>query len=93
MDTHPTANGVRMSSKEHSPISQAVFDQLLARAIELDDEGREGLDTARVRAIAQELGIAPSAWDAAVREFTQGSLASVPTPLASEPPRVFRRLV
>jgi hypothetical protein len=55
-------------SKRLPSLSQETFERLIARAIELDDAGNDRIEFERARAVAQELGISPAAWDAALRE-------------------------
>ena len=50
-------------------IPREDFDKLIVRALELDEQGKERIDPVRARAIAREVGISESAWDAAVREW------------------------
>ena len=59
--------GDRMTEQPAS-LSRVAFDRLIARAIKLDEEGNERIDLERARAIADELGISASAWEAALRE-------------------------
>ena len=49
-------------------LSPETFERLIARAIELDEQGGERLDAARARSIAEELGISEAAWNEAMRE-------------------------
>jgi hypothetical protein len=58
-------------------LSRSDFDRVVARAIQLDEAGQERIDLSRASEIARELGIAPDAWAAAVREFEQS-----PSPMA-----------
>ncbi len=62
-------------------LSRSEFDRIVARAIQLDEDGRERIDIAQATQIAQELGIAPDAWEAAVREFPRAQ-----TTVAAQPP-------
>lgn len=55
--------------KPEDVISPDTLQRLVARAIELEEQGRESVTPARAREIAQELGISPVAWDAAVLEY------------------------
>lgn len=54
--------------------------KILARAAEIDRHQSQLSSIDAVRAAAQEAGIAPSAFDAAVREFNE---TSTPVPLVS----------
>lgn len=59
-------------------LSQAAFEQLIARAVELDTAGSALVDQERARAIAGELGISTDAWDAALREHLMPAAARQP---------------
>jgi hypothetical protein len=50
-------------------ISQDTFEHVLARAVELDEEGSRQLTAVRAREIALDLGVSPAAWDEAVAEY------------------------
>ena len=56
-------------TKPEEVITPDTLQRLVARAIELEEQGRESVSPARAREIAQELGISPVAWDAAVLEY------------------------
>jgi len=56
-------------TKPEDVMSPDTLQRLVARAIELEEQGRESVTSARAREIAQELGISPAAWDAAVLEY------------------------
>ena len=56
-------------AKPEDVMSPDTLQRLVARAIELEEQGRESVTSARAREIAQELGISPVAWDAAVLEY------------------------
>jgi hypothetical protein len=56
-------------TKPEEVISPDTLQRLVARAIELEAQGRESVSPARAREIAQELGIRPDAWEAAVLEY------------------------
>ena len=56
-------------TKSEEVISPDTLQRLVARAIELEEQGRESVTPARAREIAQELGISPVAWDAALLEY------------------------
>jgi hypothetical protein len=55
-------------TEESSSLSRVGFDRVIARALELDEEGSDRIDLGRAQAIAHELGIGASAWEAALRE-------------------------
>lgn len=57
-------------------VSPDTLDRLIGRAIELDRPAVDRLTLAQAREIALELGISPSAWDAAVAEHEQRAPAS-----------------
>jgi hypothetical protein len=46
-------------------LSQETFELVLARAIELDEEGNARMSPNRAREVALELGVSPGAWDSA----------------------------
>jgi hypothetical protein len=52
-------------------LSPDTFERLIARAIQIDEQGKERIDAVRAREIAADLGISGSAWDAAVREWSE----------------------
>jgi hypothetical protein len=56
-------------TKPEEVISPDTLQRLVARAIKLEEQGRESVSPARAREIAQEIGISPGAWDAAVLEY------------------------
>jgi hypothetical protein len=63
-------------------LSQDTFEKLIARASEIDAQGKALVDIERARQIAMDLGITPEAWNAAVREHSD-AVAVAPAP----PPR------
>ena len=48
--------------------SEKTFKELVARAAELDDDGKQHIDLARARVIANEVGISTAAWNEAIQE-------------------------
>lgn len=56
-------------TKPEEAISADTLQRLVARAIELEEQGRESVSPARAREIARELGISPDAWEASVLEY------------------------
>ena len=56
-------------TKPEEVISPDTLQRLVARAMELEEQGRESVSPVRAREIAQELGISPGAWEAAVLEY------------------------
>ncbi|HEY4320774.1 MAG TPA: hypothetical protein VGM77_06280 [Gemmatimonadales bacterium] len=60
---------------ESQPLSDAVAQRLIARAIELESERGDGTSVGRLREVAREAGIAPATFDDALREFRDGTLA------------------
>jgi hypothetical protein len=52
-------------------LSPEAFERLIARAVQIDDQGAERIDTARAREIAAEVGVSGAGWDAAVREWSE----------------------
>lgn len=64
---------------EPSSLSSEVLEQLIARALQLDDERSEQIDLARAREIALELGIREEAWEAAVGEHLAARGPVLPT--------------
>ena len=56
-----------MSGKSKA-LSQDTFDRVLARAVELDEQGSTRLSAVRAREIALDVGVSPAAWDEAVSE-------------------------
>lgn len=49
-------------------LTQETFDELIARAMEIDDAGHQPIDLERARQIARELDISDEAWQAALLE-------------------------
>jgi hypothetical protein len=66
-------------AKARQSLSQEEFDQLVKRAIELDEAGRERLNVSRASQIAREIGIAPDAWEEAMREFADQTIRTTAT--------------
>ena len=66
---------------QNEPLSMSneVLEQLIARALQLDDERSQRIDLARAREIALELGIRAEAWEAAVAEHLVSRGAVTPT--------------
>lgn len=54
--------------EQQGHMSRETFEQLVARAIELDEAGRDRIELAQARAIARDLGVSDEAWAAALRE-------------------------
>lgn len=54
--------------REDEKLSQDTFERLIARAGEIDAEGKQRIDVTRAAEIARELGISDDAWGAALRE-------------------------
>ena len=52
-------------------LSPETFERLIARAMQIDEQGKERIDAVRAREIAADLGITGAAWDTAVREWTE----------------------
>ena len=66
-------------------LSPETFERLIARAMQIDEQGKERINAVRAREIAADLGITGAAWDAAVREWSesrrQAPVAETPGPL------------
>jgi len=58
----------------NEPVPRDVFDKLVARALEIDRDAADALTAERARETALEAGVSAPAWDAAVMEYTRGSL-------------------
>ena len=56
-------------TKPEEVIAPDTLQRLVARAMELEEQGRESVSPSRAREIAQELGISPEAWEAALLEY------------------------
>lgn len=77
--------------RQPAGLTQESFEQLLARAVELDDAGHERIDLDRARTIALEVGVSANSWDAALRERQQlSAIAPVVRTSASTPGRSSR---
>ena len=63
-------------TEESSSLSRAGFDRVIARALEIDEEGNDRIDLEHARAIAHELGIGDSAWEAALQEQTAAAMTA-----------------
>jgi hypothetical protein len=63
-------------TEESSSLSRGGFDRVIARALEIDEEANDRIDLERARAIAHELGIGDSAWEAALREQAAAAKAA-----------------
>lgn len=49
------------------PLSKAEFDQILARALRLEELQEQGISPDRAAQVASELGISPASWHAALK--------------------------
>jgi len=63
-------------TEESTSLSRVGFDRVIARALEIDEEGNDRIDLERARAIAHELGIGASAFEAALREQAAAAQAA-----------------
>jgi len=90
-----------MSDEKHSLdslwLSEDAAHRLLARAVELDSRQATDVALAQLREVATEAGIAPGAFELALRELREGTKANVPgepaqRASASERPSFLHRL-
>ena len=58
----------RHMTPSDADLTRESFESVIARAVELDDQGTERVDPERARTIATELGITSAIWDRALAE-------------------------
>jgi hypothetical protein len=74
-------------------LSPETFERLIARAAQIDEQGKERIDLVQARQIATELGVSGPAWDAAVQEWVSGRPDSLPpTDAEAAPSFAWRRV-
>ena len=65
-------------SESPKDLSRDSLDLLVARAIEIDEQGSQRLSLTKAREIGRELGISEAAWNAALAERARATPASAP---------------
>src|SRR5688500_20355762 len=65
-------------SESPKDLSRDSLELLVARAIEIDEQGSQRLSLTKAREIGRELGISEAAWNAALAERARATPASAP---------------